>query len=294
MDHRGVRLGKVVKDILRREGWRGLFRGFWLNTAGSFPGQFVYYVGYEYANSLFAPHFRRHWPHLEIASHALAGVTAEALSAVSYLPTDIVSQRLQTHVKYSFLPERYQTGTAWKIVRHVWRTEGVRGFFRGYLPYLAVYGPGSAVWWAVYEASKVSLQRLFPDPNYDKHDFTVVKAANYMVSGSLAGVVSCLITNPLDVARTRLQLLEFGDGRERRTLKGGFRQMLRDTFQREGLAGLYKGIKPRLWVRAPGSAIALVGYEYLKSRSVLVEAEGDDDNRKGGDVPGSDFPLHIL
>lgn len=288
MDHRNVSLGKVVKDIVRREGWRGLFRGFWLNTAGSFPGQFVYYVGYEYANSFYAPYFRRHCPQMEIASHALAGVTAEALSAISYLPTDIVSQRLQTHVAYSFLPERYQTGSAWKIVKHVWRTEGWRGFFRGYLPYLAVYGPGSAVWWAVYEASKRTLHKIIPDPLYDKPDFTGAKAINFMVSGSVAGVVSCLITNPLDVARTRLQLLEYGNGRERRALKGGFGQLLKETYQKEGIAGLYKGVKPRLWVRAPGSAIALVGYEYLKSRSVL------SSSGEGGDEPGSDFQLHLL
>lgn len=286
MNHNRIRLTHLVKDIVRREGWRGLFRGFWLNTVGSFPGQFIYYVGYEYANSVYAPLFQKYLPQAEIGSHALAGVTAEALSAISYLPTDIVAQRLQTHTAYSFLPLRYQTGSAMKIVKHVWRTEGLRGFFRGYLPYLAVYGPGSAVWWVVYEVSKQSITRILPDAHPDKHDFTSAKAINYMVSGSLAGIVSCLITNPLDVARTRLQLLEFGDGRERRALKGGFRRLLMDTFTKEGVAGLFKGVKPRLWVRAPGSAIALVGYEYLKSRSVV--------KMEGGDEPGSDFQYHLL
>lgn len=130
MDHTNVRLWMVVRDIIRREGITGLFRGFWMNTIGSFPGQFVYYVGYEYANSIYGPILRRINPKLDILSHAAAGVTAEALSAVSYLPTDIVAQRLQTHVRYSFLPLRLQTHSAWSICRHVWRTEGIRGFFR--------------------------------------------------------------------------------------------------------------------------------------------------------------------
>lgn len=199
----------------------------------------------------------------------MAGLTAEAVSAVSYLPTDIVAQRLQTHVRFSFIPERLQTRSAFSILRHVYATEGLaRGLFRGYWAYLAVNGPGSAVWWACYEAGKRTIESAASRLKHvDDSQFTLFKAANYTVSGSVAGVVSCLVTNPLDVARTRLQLLEYADKAEQRTLKSGFIHLLKQVYAKEGVRGLYKGIKPRLWVRAPGSAVALVGYEYLKSAS---------------------------
>lgn len=288
MSHENVRLVAVVQDIVRREGLKGLFRGFWVNTVGSFPGQFIYYVGYEYAHSVLRLNGK-----LDVLSHAMAGVIAEAMSAVSYLPTDIVTQRLQTHSGISFLPKRYQTGSTLSICKHILKTEGLKGFFRGYVPYLAVFGPGSAIWWAVYESSKASFECCFDHSQPANHSmhFTPIKAVNYLISGSLAGVLSCLVTNPLDVARTRLQLLEFGDGLERKTIRGGFISLLQKTFREEGMAGLYKGVKPRLWVRAPGSAFALLGYEYLKSKS--LKSNVVNDLRDGG-LPGSEIQHQLL
>ena len=76
MDHRNIRVWRIVKDILRREGPVGLFRGFGTFSTlprvttnrvvaiGSFPGQFIYYVGYEYSNAVYASHFTRLHPSL--------------------------------------------------------------------------------------------------------------------------------------------------------------------------------------------------------------------------------------
>jgi hypothetical protein len=49
-DQGPVRIRRLLMDILRREGTRGLFRGFSVNVVGHFPGQFLYYSCYEYTN----------------------------------------------------------------------------------------------------------------------------------------------------------------------------------------------------------------------------------------------------
>lgn len=240
-------------------------------AVGSFPGQFIYYVSYEYANRLYAHDILP--PRLSCLSHALAGASAEAFSAFSYVPTDVICQRLQTHVSYSFIPKRLQNASMRKVVGHIWMTEGWRGFFRGYFPYLTVYAPSSAVWWSVYEACKYGLDRIFYKHKSIHSNSKVFESVNYLISGSVAGAASIVATNPLDVARTRLQLLEVAVNREKRTLRSGFYSILKQVFQNEGWRGLYKGMKPRIWVRTPGCAVTLCGYEYLKSVSVSKSSE---------------------
>lgn len=209
----------------------------------------------------------------ELVSNALAGICAEFASVFSFLPTDVVSQRLQIERRYSFLPKKFQNTGAVPIISNILKQEGLGGFFRGVKPYLIVYGPGSAIWWCAYEWSKKALNPVLPsDPtrgqakSYSDH---FKKAASHLVCGSIAGVASVAVTNPLDVARTRLQLMEFRNEAERASIRGGFIKVLRDTFMNEGIAGLYKGARPRILIKLPGSALAFLGYEYLKDMTAL-------------------------
>ena len=78
------------------------------------------------------------------------------------------------------------------------------------------------------------------------------------------------MTNPLDVARTRLQLLEASNVQEQRTLQQGYLHLLRKIAVEEGLRGWYKGLKPRLYIKIPGSAITFLGYEWLKEWSLIA------------------------
>ena len=169
------------------------------------------------------------------------------------------------------MPLKYQNRKPWPIVKNILETEGVSGFFRGLYPYLIVYGPGSAIWWMAYEWSKKLLNPVLPSdpqlagsPNVSDH---FKKAMSHLVCGSLAGIASVAVTNPLDVARTRLQLMEFRNQAERQSIMGGFTKVLRDTLRNEGVAGLYKGSRPRILIKIPGSALAFLGYEYLKDSS---------------------------
>jgi len=153
-------------------------------------------------------------------------------------------------------------------VKSILNQEGLGGFFRGFTPYMIVYGPGSAIWWVAYEWSKRALNPILPsDPELAKSASTLThlkKAFSHLICGSMAGVASVIITNPLDVARTRLQLLEIRNNAEKQSISAGFTRVLRETFQNEGIAGLYKGSRPRILIKIPGSAIAFLGYEYLK------------------------------
>lgn len=95
------------------------------------------------------------------------------------------------------------------------------------------------------------------------------QSINHLISGGVAGICAVAVTNPLDVARTRLQLLEVGNPKESEQIRQGFWKIMKNIVKDEGIQGLYKGMKPRIFVKIPGSAIAFLGYEWLKENSLI-------------------------
>lgn len=199
----------------------------------------------------------------------MAGLIAEVVSAFSYLPTDIISQRLQVSAHSSFLSSKFRHDTTRKIVRHIWRTEGICGFLRGYWAYIAVYGPCSAIWWPSYEVGKDLYRRVSANVFGNFAPENVHSASLcYLTSGCFAGAVTAILTNPLEVAKTRIQLLEVDCSADAIKLKSGLAKTVVGIYRAEGWRAFLKGLKPRLIIRVPGSAISLWGYEVIKKLSL--------------------------
>lgn len=252
----------------------GIYRGFFPAMIGSFPGQFTHYIVYEYAHEKLTKLFPRAKESNSIfdgmMTRALSGLVAETACGLAYLPTDIISQRLQVTRSIDFRHIKFRQKNSWGIIKNIWKTEGFHGYFRGYYAYLMVYGPNSAIWWASYEAFKKLFHASFSfSENVTGIQIPWRTSLNHLLSGAVAGICSVVVTNPLDVARTRIQLLEAGNKKEYTELKQGFYRMLKNIVKEEGVQGLYKGLKPRIFVRIPGSAILFVGYEWLKENSAI-------------------------
>ena len=93
-------------------------------------------------------------------------------------------------------------------------------------------------------------------------DKTILQAT----AGATAGIVATLSTNPIDVARTRLQLeaREGGGGQRSATL----RSMLSALWKEDGPRALMKGVQPRLMATVPSSIMIISVYEFVKESSV--------------------------
>jgi solute carrier family 25 protein 39/40 len=85
-----------------------------------------------------------------------------------------------------------------------------------------------------------------------------------MFSGFVAGGLAAGLTTPFDVVKTRMQIAQPGSGSS--SSGGGIRvwQVLRDVYHKEGLEGLFTGVKPRAYRAAPACAIVISVYELLK------------------------------
>ncbi|KAL7750984.1 hypothetical protein RI367_003564 [Sorochytrium milnesiophthora] len=246
---------QMLRRIVKLEGVAKLYRGIGAAVFGSFPGQATYFSTYEFSQVKYAKMLSTWFPDSSgLASHAMAGLTAELASAAFYVPSDMVSQRLQTQPVINFFHARQQYSSAYDVVRHVYQTSGVLGFYRGYLPHILAFAPSSAIYWCTYELSKRTVCDRAPQLDG--------LAANAL-SASVAATCSVFVSNPFDVLRTRIQTHE-----RMPTDKTDIWGLARSIVRKEGfLRGFYKGLQPRLFMAVPGSIITLSGYEAVKKWS---------------------------
>lgn len=92
------------------------------------------------------------------------------------------------------------------------------------------------------------------------------------VTGGLASCTAELVTFPIDTTKTRMQLQggadKLGAGGRAYT---GIGDCLRHTIQEEGIAGLYKGIKPSLARQMGYSGIRMCLYEPVRNLYLTAE-----------------------
>ena len=102
-----------------------------------------------------------------------------------------------------------------------------------------VYAPSSAIWWGSYGFIRRKLHQLslWSNFNASKHNLQAT-------SGALAGIVATLATNPIDVARTRLQL-EGPTQNSQGTASNTIRSTLVKLWRQEGPKCLMKGVQVR-------------------------------------------------
>jgi hypothetical protein len=77
-----------------------------------------------------------------------------------------------------------------------------------------------------------------------------------MVAGAIAGGVGSLVTNPMDVIKTRIQTDPL--------LYSGIRQCFASTLKNEGAMAFAKGAAPRLMHKIPANGFFFMFYEMFR------------------------------
>ena len=90
-------------------------------------------------------------------------------------------------------------------------------------------------------------------------DLPAMELEDRVVAAAGAAVASALITNPMDVVKTRLQT----DSRAKYTTTSSW-QVLRNIVREEGSGALMHGIRPRVLFHIPAAAISWMTYESCK------------------------------
>eukprot|EP00850_Spirogloea_muscicola_P021272 SM000243S08573 [mRNA] locus=s243:135354:137272:+ [translate_table: standard] len=130
--------------------------------------------------------------------------------------------------------------------------------FTATLTAAAVFGWGCS-WLGYSSESSATLQQPAPP----SHAMVMGVQA---FGGTCAGGVAALVTTPLDVIKTRLQVMQ-REGGGRPSVSDTVRRLVRD----EGLRGFYRGLGPRWASMALWGTAMITTYEFLKRLSAKPE-----------------------
>lgn len=144
-----------------------------------------------------------------------------------------------TVLKVRFESSQYRYNGISSACLSIWNESGFRGFFRGLGVTALRDAPNAGLYLAFYEGLK---------------GITGESAAGTMAAGSVAGLMATICTQPFDLAKTRVQL-----AKER----SNFLSVIGAVVKKEGVAGLFNGIGPRLLRKSLSQAITWTVYEQL-------------------------------
>lgn len=199
----------------------------------------------------------------------LAASSADIMTSMMCNPAEVSCVHRGPHAQVVVKHVQLHGGRVVPVVRTIHALEGWRGFFRGVFASMITSAPSSAIWWSSYELARHTLaQLLLPPPTVPGSHWADAAAdggvrshALHAVAGAMASLVTCLVTNPLDVVKTRLQT---------NTNTYGHTTMLRTLAciaRREGLRGLARGLGARLTIAVPSAALSTLTYEYALASS---------------------------
>ncbi|GMH02651.1 hypothetical protein Nepgr_004490 [Nepenthes gracilis] len=181
---------------------------------------------------------------VKIASGAFAGSLATALTN----PLEVLKVRLQMHSSSRGVINE---------MRQVALEGGVIALWKGVGPAMTRAAALTSSQLTTYDESKRALVRWTPlEEGFHLH----------LISSMLAGVVSTLITAPMDVVKTRLMLQTESNG------PGSYRNGFHCAYQvmlTEGIRALYKGGFATFARLGPQTTIIFVVYEKLRELAGL-------------------------
>ncbi|KAJ4855221.1 mitochondrial carrier [Trichoderma afarasin] len=138
-------------DIYRDEGPKGFFRGLGPALGQIIPFMGIFFASYE-GLRLQLGHLHLPWG----SGDATAGIVASVVAKTAVFPLDLVRKRIQvqgpTRSKYVYNDIPIYT-SAVRGIRSIYRTEGLRGLYKGLPISLVKAAPSSAITLWTYERS---------------------------------------------------------------------------------------------------------------------------------------------
>lgn len=158
------------------------------------------------------------------------------------------------------------TATAGAVAKMASHIGGIGAFYRGYKATLLRNIPSAMIRFAAYEEFKMILKRMSDKKN--KRDGNngqqlspqqqPMKPHQLVLAGSMAGALSSACTTPMDVVKTRLATGIIPPGT---SLPAAFTSIVK----RDGVQGLFVGIRPRMLWAALFAAVGFTSYEMCKA-----------------------------
>lgn len=252
---------KAATTIYRSGGLRAFYVGNGLNVVKVFPESAMKFGSFEAVKRIFARiEGVDDTTKLSKVSTYIAGGLGGVFSQFTVYPIDTLKYRVQCaplDYKKKFGGSNLLVETA----KQIYREGGLKLFYRGVFVGVTGIFPYAALDLGTFTLMKKwFINREAKLKNCRPED---VQLSNLIVlpMGAFSGTVGSTIVYPINLLRTRLQ----AQGTYAHPYRyDGFRDVLRQTIQREGYQGLFKGLVPNLAKVCPAVSISYLMYENLK------------------------------
>ncbi|CAK4081310.1 unnamed protein product [Aphanomyces euteiches] len=241
-------LPEAFMKVVRREGVFALWKGNGASVVHRFPYSAVNFFTYEWCKGIFENEIQS-----QMLSRFLSGALAAATSTTVCYPIDLIRTRLITQLDKDI---RYRgISHAFHRIR---AEEGTRGLYRGLSATLLVTVPNMAINFTVFETLKDAIRSFRDDPTTPGTP-PPVTPLDTLICGALSGIVSSMVTFPIDVVRRRMQISGIhGDP------KPSAWHIATDLFEQQGVRGFYRGLTPELLKVIPMVGITFGTFDFLK------------------------------
>lgn len=222
---------QCTKLIMEKESVRGLYRGMSSPLAGVAAINATVFGVYGSV--------QRHATNPNsYATHFVAGSVAGLTQSLICSPVELAKTRLQ--LQSNVAGAQMFKGPV-QLLSYIYRSDGVRGLFKGVTVTAMRDIPGYAIYFVSYEF----LTRLKPDPGLIYTSF----------AGGMAGIFSWLFSFPIDVIKSRFQADGMSNGR--RTYNGLI-DCARKSYEAEGRKVFFRGCSATLLRAFPMNAVCFV------------------------------------
>ncbi|RMZ89937.1 hypothetical protein DV736_g2829, partial [Chaetothyriales sp. CBS 134916] len=198
---------------------------------------------------------------LPFSQLVLCGAASGAFTSLALTPIELVKCKMQVPASTSPAPAQLSYAVTKppgpvQIISHIFRTQGLLGFWRGQLGTFIRETGGSAAWFGSYEGVKLLYVRFDASVN----NIDDVKVWQQMTAGAAAGMTYNFAFYPADTIKSRMQVEEVGGGKAKAT----FASTAKTLWRKSGLRGFYRGCGITVFRAAPSSAIIFSIYEAFR------------------------------
>ncbi|XP_077580833.1 mitochondrial adenyl nucleotide antiporter SLC25A24-like isoform X2 [Stigmatopora nigra] len=238
-----ISLLKGFKQMIAEGGVRSLWRGNGINVLKIAPETAIKFMAYEQFKKLLSSEGQKIQTHKRFLSGSLAGATAQT----AIYPMEVLKTRLT-------LRKTGQYSGMFDCAKTILQKEGVKAFYKGYIPNLLGIIPYAGIDLAVYETLKNTWLSYHPKNSANPGVLVLLGC------GTISSTCGMLASYPLALVRTRMQARASQNAADQPSMTS----LLKNIAAKDGFFGLYRGILPNFMKVIPAVSISYVVYEYMK------------------------------
>ncbi|XP_062260978.1 mitochondrial adenyl nucleotide antiporter SLC25A24-like [Platichthys flesus] len=232
------------KQMIKEGGPSSLWRGNGINVLKIAPETAIKFMAYEQYKKLLSTEGQKIETHKRFMAGSMAGATAQT----AIYPMEVLKTRLT-------LRKTGQFSGVFDCAKQILRKEGVKAFYKGYIPNLLGIIPYAGIDLAVYESLKNTWLSHHPKDSANPGILVLLGCA------TISSTCGQLASYPLALVRTRMQAQASLDSSDQPAMSS----LVKRIIAQEGFFGLYRGILPNFMKVIPAVSISYVVYEYMKT-----------------------------